>query len=389
MFLSTLFSAVSVFLLARWLGPGQFGLYGTVLAITAILTDAVDLALSGTIVNFGAKDHQLREGLLKYGFLLKLGLGLFLGGFLTLISAPLANWLNRDLLRPLRVVAVLTPILLMHRFPRSILQAKKHFLADSILEVIASLSRLLVLWLIYLAGRLNLINGILSYFGSYLATFLIGAKLISWNWLKAAVNREVRQNFHRFQKWLTFGFILAAVHGRIDNAILVKYAGPAAAGIYQAATRFFLPVVQLTAALTLVFAPRFASFASATEARTYLHKGWKLTGLLSGLVLLIIPLAPLFVDLIYGQNYQAAIAVTRILSWGYASFIAVAPFSAYLIYSQNRTRAFAVINLVQLVLILALNLLLVPSYQAVGAAWAMTLTLTSVNLLIVIMAVKP
>lgn len=381
--ISTLLSAATIFLLARWLGPAQFGLYGTALALAVIVTDSLDLAISSSIVNFGAKTDSRRPGLIKYGFILKLAVGLFLGLLFGSLARPVAAWLDPSLYQPLLITALVIPVLFVHRFPRAILQGEKRFLADSGLEVFSSLARFLGVFLTFRIGQLNVISSLWIYLGSYLATFLLGAGLIRWDWLAAKVDQSLRNNFFHFQKWLTVGFILAAIHGRIDSAILVKLAGTETTGIYQAAYRFFMPVIQLAAALSLVFAPRFASFDTRQEARNYLRKAGQLTSLAGLIVLGIIPLAPFLVQLIYGQEYLAAVGPTRILSLGFTMFILASPYSAYLIYSVNRTKVFALINLIQLILIIGLNFYLIPRFGASGAAMASAVTLVLVNLLII------
>ena len=388
MVLSTLFSAVSIFLLARWLGPDQFGLYVAALALVVIVTDSLELAISGAIVNFGAKNTHQRDALLKYGFYLKLGLGAILGLLFAFLSQPMALWLYPALAGPLKTASLIIPVFFLQRFPRSVLQSQKRFWADSSLEVTTSFLRLAAISGFYLSGRLTVITGLAAYLSGALAAFVIGAGFISWNFLGAKIDSGARRNFFHFQKWLTLGFILAAIHGRIDSAILVKLAGSAATGIYQAAFRFFMPAMQLAAALSLVFAPRFASFAKRQEARTYLKKAAKLTALLGFGVLGIIPLAPWLVNLIFGSAYAGAILPTRILALGFALFVAAAPFTAYLIYSVNRTRVFALINLLQLLLLVSLDYWLMPQLGAVGAAMATTGTLITVNLLIMTLALK-
>lgn len=388
MVFSTLLSAATIFLLARWLGPGDFGLYAASLAIAVIVTDSLELAISGSVVNFGAKNNASSQKLIKYGLILKLALGLGLGILAAVLAKPVSGWINPALNQPLYLVALIIPLNFLMRFPRSVLQSQRRFWADSSLEVITSLGRFLSVAGFYFSGSLTVITGLWAYLSGAVAALMIGSALISWKFLKERIDQETRRHFFQFQKWLTIGFILAAIHGRMDTAILLKLAGPAATGIYQAAFRFFMPVMQLAAALSLVFAPRFASFVTRQEARIYLKKAAKLTLLLGLGVLLMLPLAPWLVSLIFGSAYSGAVLPARILSLGFALFIVMAPFTAYLIYSVNRTRVFALINFLQLLLLLILDYWLIPNFGAVGAAIASAVTLISVNLLIMGLALK-
>ncbi len=388
MVFSTVLSAVTIFLLARWLGPGGFGLYAAALAIAAILTDSLELAISGSVINFGAKNDALSQQLIKYGLILKVIIGLSLGLMVIILARPLSVWINPELTQPLYLVGLIIFLNFLVRFPRSVLQSQKRFWADSSLEVLTSLGRFSGVVGLYFSGALTVMTGLAAYLLGATIALIVGSSLISWQFLRAKVTADTRRHFFRFHKWLTLAFILAAIHGRIDSTILLKLAGPEATGIYQAAFRFFMPVMQLSAAFSLVFAPRFASFATPAEAKVYLKKAAKLTALLSLGVLLIIPLAPLAVQLIFGDRYAAAVQPTRILALGFTWFILASPFSAYLIYSRGQTKFFAVINLIQLIMLVGLDLWLIPRLGVSGAAWSMTGVLTLVNLLILAKTIK-
>ncbi len=386
--LSTILSALSIFLIARFLGPAGFGLYVTALGLSIIVIDSLELAISGSIINFSSRKTIKAQQFIKYGFKLKLVLGVLIGIIFATLSQLIAPNLHSDLTKPLLIASVFIPIVFLHRFPRSILQSQKRFLSDISIEVVTSLFRLLSILSFYYFFKLTVLTALLSYLLGALFAFLYGSIFINWSFLRAKVTQSTKQNFFSFQKWLTLGFILAAIYGRIDSAILLKLVGPEITGIYQAAFRFFMPILSFTAVLSLIFAPRFASFNSFKIAKTYLKKALLLSLGFSVLVLLIIPLAPFFVNLIFGPSYKAAILPTQILSLGFFAFVAGAPLSAHLIYSTKRTKTFFLINLIQLSLLVSLDFLLVPQLGAVGAALAVSTTLIIINLILLVLALS-
>lgn len=386
--LSTILSAASIFLIARFLGPTGFGLYVTALGLSVIVIDSLELAISGSIINFSASHSKTSNQFIKYGFKLKLVLGVLVGLLFAIVSQLLAPSLHPDLTQPLLIASIFIPIVFLQRFPRSILQANKKFLPDISIEVATSLFRLLSVLSFYYFSKLTVITALTSYLLGALLAFFYGSLFISFRFLKAKITSQTKQNFFSFQKWLTLGFILAAVYGRIDSAILLKLVGPEITGTYQAAYRFFMPVLSFTAVLSLIFAPRFASFTNYKTAKTYLKKALLLSLGFSSLVLLIIPLAPIFVNLIFGSSFTGAILPTQILSLGFFAFVAGAPLSAHLVYSTKRTKTFFLINLIQLVLLISLDLLLVPKLGASGAALAVSTTLITTNSILLALALS-
>lgn len=376
---STLFSIVSIFLVARILGPADYGLYITTWAIMTIIIDSTDLAINNAIVKFASEKSNQSASLVKYGFFLKLFLGLGLTLIFALLSQPLANWLYPSLKDPLLLASLLIVTTLLFRFPRSILQSEKKFFKDVIIDVSISFLRLVAVIIFFFYFKLTVFTTLMAYLLAAIIGLIIGLNFISFKFLKAKVTLQTKKTFFHFQKWLTLGYIIAAIHGRIDSIILLKLAGPAAAGIYQAAFRFFMPFLQLAAALSLVFAPRFAGFVEKAQTKTYLFKAVKLSLGIAVLVLTLNPLFPWIIKLIFGSSYIASVAPARILTIGFAFFITGAPFVAHLIYSVNKTKTFFLVNLVQLFLLVSLNLILIPIFGSSGAALALTLTYILIN----------
>lgn len=388
MILSTLLSAASIFLLARFLGPGRFGLYVSALAVAVIVIDSLELAISNAIVKFSSNEGPDTAGFIHYGFKLKLRLGFVVGAIFAALSYLAAGWIHPQLKWPLVVSSLLVPAVFWARFPRSLLRAQKRFMADSILENVTSGCRLLGVGLFYWWGELTVITALLAYLGGTLVTAAAGVWLVDWSFLKTKIAEQIKRKFFKFQKWLTLGFIVAAVHSRIDAILLLKLVGPETTGVYQAAYRFFMPVTQLASVLSLVFAPRFASFPNLATSRVYLAKAAKLTLAVGAAVLLIIPLAPWLVELIFGREYLDAVLPAQILSVGFFAFIAGAPWVAFLLYYAAKAKIFFYINLLQLLLIVSLNWLLTPRLQATGAALATSLTLIITNILIAIVSYR-
>lgn len=383
--ISTILSALSIFLIARFLGPSGFGLYVSALAIAVIMTDSVELAISNSLVKFASgSDKPL--GFIKYGFYLKLKLGIGLGLLLILISRPLAALIQPELKPLLLIVSGIIPALFLSRFPRSVLQSQKRFITDSTIEFSTSLFRLLFILFFYYFFQLTVSLALLAYLLGALLAFLLGAAMISWQFLESEIDLSIKTAFFNFQKWMTLGFVVAAVHGRIDSILLLRLNGPEATGIYQAAYRFFMPAIQLAAALSLVFAPRFAGFDTAEKNKRYLFKAMSLSIGLAVLSLLIIPLSPLLVQLIFGFKYAASVPTAQVLAFGFAAFLAGAPLTAHLIYSTQRTKWFLAINVLQLILLISLDLFLMPKWGSLGAAWAMATTLIIINSLLAILA---
>lgn len=382
----TLISALFFLLAARALGPEKLGVYTTVAAIVVILTDTIDLALNSTIIKFiNTKDG---DSYIKFAFFLKICSGIFLVSLLTIGSGFISLFLHQELNQEIIVASIFGLVLFFLRFSKAFFQGKKKFVNDAAIDVGISIIRLLILLVFIFTASLTVVNIFWTHIIATFFVFLLAIKKISLKFLKAKLDSQVRKNFFSFQSWLTLGFVLAAIHSRIDTLFLMRLSGPAMVGFYQAGYRFFLPVIQFASVLSTVFAPRFASFQDEKQVKVYLKKASLLSAAFGLLTWIFIPFVPFAVDVFYGPAYKAAVLPTQIMSVGFGTFVFAAPFISCLLYRRGQTKIFTLLNLVQLAMLIVLDLVLIPRLGAVGAAMAVSLTLVIINLTAVAWVVK-
>ena len=384
--LSTLISAIFFILVARFLGPEKLGIYSAATAIVIVLADTVDLAINSSIVKFyHRKDYKAYW---KFAFLLKMLAGFVFSILLFFGAGFLSEIMRQDLTVVLKVSSLLVFLVFFCRFPKAVFQAQKKFLSDALVDMATSALRLLLTILLIYFSLLSVKSVLWTQIISALGIGLIALKFIGIDFLKAKITPAVRKTFFSFHSWLTVGFILAAVHSRIDNIFLMRFSGPAMVGYYQAGYRFFMPIVQFSSVLSTVFAPRFASFEKEEQVKAYLKKTSLLSGGLALLVLVFIFFVPVIVKFLFGADYAPAVLPTQILAVGFAFFVFAVPFMSCLIYRRGETGFFALLNLLQLFLVVGLDLLLIPKFQAVGAASAASLTIIIINILAIFWVIR-
>jgi O-antigen/teichoic acid export membrane protein len=201
--------------------------------------------------------------------------------------------------------------------------------------------------------------------------------------LSGRADRGLSGRVVRFGLRSQVGGTVGLLNLRFDFLVLGAMAGPAAVGIYAVASKY-AELLRLPAlALTWVTYPRVARMGASTfgpRARALmaplLAAG---LGLAAALVLLVFPLFPW----LYGVQFRAAILPAVIILFGLVAEPAAGVGSAFLL-GTGRPGLNSLLLGAGLVVTLVLDVVLIPSHAAVGAAWASALAYLLTDILLVV-----
>jgi O-antigen/teichoic acid export membrane protein len=186
------------------------------------------------------------------------------------------------------------------------------------------------------------------------------------------------------------GGVLALLNLRLDFVVLGVLAGPEVVGIYAVASKYAELLRVPSMAVTYVLYPRFAregpEYAAATVRRSVapIAAATVLPALVLGTA------APLLIPLLYGSDFGSATIPALILLAGLLGDGIGAIMTAYL-YGVGRPGVNSWATATGLVVTIALDLLLIPPFAAVGAAIASSCAYIIVTgfLLVAFRAVAP
>jgi O-antigen/teichoic acid export membrane protein len=205
--------------------------------------------------------------------------------------------------------------------------------------------------------------------------------------LSGRADRGLSGRVLRFGLRSQVGGTVGLLNLRFDFLVLGAMAGPAAVGIYAVASKY-AELLRLPAlALTWVTYPRVARMGASTfgpRARALmaplLAAG---LGLAAALVLLVFPLFPW----LYGVQFRAAILPAVIILFGLVAEPAAGVGSAFLL-GTGRPGLNSLLLGAGLVVTLVLDVVLIPSHAAVGAAWASALAYLLTDILLVVVMLR-
>src|ERR1700694_5808412 len=364
---------VTVFATANALGPGGNGRFQAAVTYVALTSILIDLGFNTLYTREGARQpdqipHYLRNVLSSRA--------LFALPALAVLAIAMRLSGLESLLLPAFVVMVLSAY-------SNVLRSTFYAIGRLTYEAYAILAESVVL----LAGTLYGVEthrGVdfflwcyaLSYaFSStYFVAVITARKMVRWAWeLDLAFLAEW------FRKSLPFAlaFVITTLYFKIDVPLLLHFRGFTEVGWYGFATRpieslLFVPVTLLNVAfpvLAVFHAESRERLLNATSRffKTLFGLGWPIT---VGTVILAPGINGLFDR--SGKFEEAGIAL-QILGGGiFLMFVSNAFIAA--LNAMDRQVLFTWAALVSLVVNIGLNLVLIPAYGYLGAAWATNLT---------------
>ena len=371
--------------MARYLGPGQFGLLSYAVSIVSLFSAIANLGLDDILIRYLIQSPEQRENILGTAFSLK-----FLGAVLLLAVVLLAlNFTSEDCSTKILILIISSGMLfqsinVIGFYFHSQILARLTTYAQSLSLCISSAIKLILITvnasLVWFAWVISLENLILALF------FIIiyrRQKLSPYQWgFKPLMAVRLLS-----ESWpLILSGLTVSIYMRIDQIMIKEMIGPAAVGNYAVAVRlseawYFIPM-----AITSSLFPAIIN-AKNSSHELYHARFQRLYELLTWMSIAIaIPITFLAEDIImllFGGEFLLAAGVFKIYIWsGVFVFLGVASSRHLLIENLNkisliRTFLGCVVNIV-------LNLILIPRVGINGAAWATLISYAVANFSLIV-----
>lgn len=362
-------------LLARSLGPSDFGLITIALTTMVLIADIADIGTNTGLVRFVSSNLAQNEGR-AYKFLklsLEIKLIAWLASFLVIyLLAPfLATQLfhKQELILPLRLIGFGVGGALLFTFATSALQSYQRYFLWSIINIFTNTLRLILLLILGYYLLLNVESSltvymILPFFGFFVALFILPTRKIFSSKQEFSLSKEL----FKYNIPVAAFTMISAFSSRLDtylNAILLS---SREVGIYGAANQMVQIMPQLVSALGLVSSPKFASFTNNQQMLIYFKKFQIFVAGLCFLGILSIPVLTYFIPILFGSEYKDAVIPFILLFLGMLIFLFSIPVHHSVIFYFGRPDVFIWVSLGHLLIIGGLGYLLISSLGITGAA---------------------
>lgn len=382
------FSAVSLILITRALGPTQFGQFIVGFALLLILVRLNDLGMTFAVQKYGAQaeSHADANKIFSYTLKIKLlgALAIILIGIF--FSAWLTEFLNFDQPIIIYLAFFLSSATVLYEQLQASLQSLQRFGQSVFANFFQAIVKVLgAVVLVVSTGSLSSTavavsqSATIAIFSLYMlapaAPVIIFRKLVP-DW----VSLNLKQNFTQ-QKTLiksmathsAIGFIAAGIIENIDILFVQGYLNTYEAGLLGGVSRIALLITMMAYSLGTVLNPRVARYRLLPQLQSYWKKAWLVA--LASVVgfLAFIPFAGPSIQFTIGPEYTSGSSVLIILMAASFLTIAVMPFIA-MFFSYEVPWYFSVAGVLQLILVIGGNWLFVPEYGLEAAAWTRLIT---------------
>lgn len=384
--LATGFSAISLILISRLLGPSSFGEFSVGIALIMIITRFNDLGLSTALTRFVGGSSK-KTDIAKYvavTFKFRLILSLLILLLSIFLMPRIVSLLKIDNPGLVWAAILFSFATVYYDHALSVLQSVHRFTQAVIANVIQAVTKLLAVLLLTITGT----GSVMSYFSLYtLAPILslLAFPFLSPSWLKAEPARMLksyvsqRSDLIRVAKHSAIAVVSGGIIEDMGVLFVQGYLSSFETGLLGGVSRIALLFTLVAGSLTQVLYPRVARYKSTQHLNQYLKKAGILVCLIFAGFLAFLPFAKLSILLTIGPEYLTGLPILIILLGAVFIHIATIPFIA-LFYSFDVPWYFSVAGILQLIIALVGNIFFIPIFGLQAAAWTKLLSRSSVFL---------
>ena len=383
--LAYFFSALSVLLITRILGPTQFGYFSVGFALLLMLVKVNDLGSTFVLQRYAAQAQDKAEAnkIFSYTLKLKLILSLVIFGLGIFLAEPLSSLLNFRYPVLIFLAFALSAVTMLYEHLQAMLQSLHCFYQSVLANMLQASSKLLGAILLFVGlyfsfspdyfedGSVVLTAAVFCF---YMASPLIPV-ILKNRLLPRWVSFSFSQNFTKQRKLITslavhsaVGVISLGLIENIDILFVQGYLNTYEAGLLGGVSRVALIFNLIAVSLATVLNPRVAKYRSYQSLYAFISKSWLVVGASMAALVILLPFSDLLIQYTIGPEYLVASFTLKVLLVAAFVTIALVPFTT-LFFSFDAPWYFSVSGLLQLAIILLGNWMFVPTFGIEATAW--------------------
>lgn len=365
-------SFLAMLYIARNLGPTNFGQLSYALSVVGLIGFIAPLGLDGILYRELIRHPERRSELFGTSLILRL----VAGSMVAIATIIVAITLTSDDVSRI-IIIILSGTFIFNAFQQvnfdflSRAQSQYQAIISVIVSLVLNILKALTIYLgegvIYLALILlfeSILNAILYLCVYYRKT---GDRMSNWKWDSSLAVLLLRDSLP-----IMFLSGFAIIYARIDQVFIKHILGPAEVGLYDAAVRLVDVWNFIPGALIAALFPAVVNAEKVSEVLLQVRAKKATLLYLFIPIIVAVPttiLASFVVEILYGPAFSASADVLRVYIWSFVGTSLGIHFHGYLIIKNERA-LLVVSSLIPMLVNIALNLLWIPEFGIMGAAYA-------------------
>jgi O-antigen/teichoic acid export membrane protein len=367
---------IASLLIARALGPADFGVYAVLAATIGIigtlaeggLTEAAVLRISAVWPASPTQAHQRAQAFFWLRLLVCAAIVALGCGAASLVADHVLSGVDAGLLRWALIGIVATAA---SGALSAVLQATGRFGRMSSLTLINTGLTAALAAALAVSGHLDLLTALVVLgIGTSVATFAAALYLLPTGWqarlpARQQLLEEGKRLFHT-GRWLWLASLFAMLTANAEVLLLNRWASLPLLGAYALALNLASKADVVNQSLYTVLLPSVSSSDVRDQPRGYLRRGLMRTVAICLGLLVLVPLAQPLIVLLYGSEYVEAATFLRLLVGVAILDVLLTPFLLLpLAYGQPKLLATA--DAARAITLIGVALVLIPSIGPFGA----------------------
>lgn len=360
-------------LIMRAVGPAGFGVVVVAMTVLNVLWQltgrGVDQAMIRCTALFAGSDAEKADAAMATAHRAKL----LLGGGLVVAGVLLADPLTRFFFgpdassAPMAIAAVASFAATLWGHVGASLQARRAFGRYSLLLIANAGSRLVVVAVLVGLGQMTATLAMGSFGLGYGLAALLGYAICPAAARRVRGRRDLHPVLYESSRWLVLSSVLYLLYSRVDQLMLSRMIGSAAAGVYGAAVTFIQLVDLLTASLLTVLLPGACTATDSTTLRRHAWTSARVSGLLVVPMCAGFFLADPVIGRLVGPEFDQAALLFKIVLVGALFNVLTHPLQVIL-HARGRTHRILGLDVSLLLVSVATNYVVIRIHGVVGAA---------------------
>lgn len=389
--LTIVFSFAFTVLSVRLLSLSDFGKFSTLLAILLLVSEIADFGIGNSLSRFLPKiKDKVSESkdFLKTALFVQIVVVFLLVAFLALISPLAVEVIFRDFyILDLFLVTIFIGISFstLVNFFQYALASYQRFVHVSILSSSSSFFRLLLLVILIASNTVSLKNVVYIQAGSFIVGGLLGFLFLKKNLLKGKYLNLHMKKLVLFASHLGFARTLSAVTAKLDIVMLMWLSSASETGLYATAVKAVSVYPLISGSFITVIAPKISEIESDDQMISFGKKiALATVGLIFTIVIFMILSEP-FMIYFFGEKVVRAVLFLRLLLLAMVFLVASIPAVSIAVYYLHKPSILAVNSIIQVLVVIAGNLFLIPKYGGIGAAVSLNIAYSTTGVLTYLM----